>query len=243
MKPTGDMPVILAAGTSGILLHETIGHAFEADLVRSNESPLAHSLGEKIADPAVSIIDDGGLPHQRGSLNFDDEGTGSSRTPLVEDGVLRKFLHDKTTARQFSAPLTGSGRRESYRFAPMPRMTCTFMEGGAQTRDEIVASVEQGIIAETFADGRVSIAGGDFEFRIKNGWLVNNGKIDVPVKDVIVAGNGLEMLHNISMVANDAQMDKGGWTCGKRGQQVPVSNGMPTVLVTSLAIGEADDAA
>jgi TldD protein len=235
--PAGDMPVILAAGASGILLHEAIGHGLEADFNRKGVSIYSDMLGKKVAEPFVTVIDQATLPFERGSLNYDDEGNACGRTVLVENGILRSYLHDSMSARHYKLKTTGSGRRQSYRHAPMPRMTCTFMEGGPHTRDEIIAAVKNGIIAETYTNGQVQIGAGDFTFYIKNGWLVENGKVTAPIKDCNIIGNGPDALTKISMVANDGRLDTGGWTCGKDGQSVPVSQGMPTVLVSSLTVG------
>ena len=235
--PAGEMPVILAAGASGILLHEAIGHGLEADFNRKGTSIYSDMIGKKVAEPFVTIVDQGTIPHERGSLNYDDEGNACGRTVMVENGILRSYLHDGISARQYELAATGSGRRESYKFSPMPRMTCTFMEDGPHSREEIIAAVDRGIIAETYTNGQVQIGAGDYTFYIKNGWLVENGKITTPIKDVNIIGNGPDTLKKITMVANDAQLDTGGWTCGKNGQRVPVSQGIPTVLVSKLTVG------
>jgi len=235
--PAGEMPVILAAGASGILLHEAIGHGMEADFNRKGTSIYSDMIDQQVAEPFVTIIDQGTIPNERGALNYDDEGSECGRTVMVEDGILRSYLHDSISAGQYSVAATGSGRRESYRYAPMPRMTCTFMENGPHTREEITASVDRGIIAETYTNGQVQIGAGDYTFYVKNGWLVEKGKVTGPIKDVNIIGNGPDSLRKISMVANDAALDTGGWTCGKNGQRVPVSQGIPTVLVSSLTVG------
>ncbi|HZD53731.1 MAG TPA: metallopeptidase TldD-related protein [Woeseiaceae bacterium] len=235
--PAGEMPVILAAGASGILLHEAIGHGMEADFNRKGTSIYSDMMGKKVAEPFVTVIDQATIPGERGALNVDDEGNTCGRTVLVENGILRSYLHDVISAKQYQVPPTGSGRRESYRFAPMPRMTCTFMEAGPHTKEEIVAAVDRGIIAETYTNGEVQIGAGDYTFHVRNGWLVEKGKITAPVKDVNIIGNGPETLKRITMVANDARLDTGGWTCGKNGQRVPVSQGMPTVLVSRMTVG------
>jgi len=234
--PSGDMPVMLAAGTSGVLLHEAIGHSLEADFNRDGKSVYANRLNERIADASVNIVDQGAMPNERGALNYDDEGNVCGRTTLVEKGVLRSYLHDSLSARQYGVPVTGTGRRESYRYAPMPRMTCTFMENGPYERDELMARMGRGIIAETYTKGSVELGAGNFTFTVKNGWLVEKGKILMPVRDFNLIGNGPDTLRDITMVANDATLDKGGWTCGKNGQTVPVSHGMPTVLVSGLTV-------
>lgn len=235
--PAGEMPVILASGASGILLHEAIGHGMEADFNRKGTSIYTDMMGKKVAESFVTIVDQADIPNERGALNFDDEGNKAGRTVMVENGILKSYLHDQISARQYGLQPTGSGRRESYRFAPMPRMTCTFMEDGPHTRDEIIAAVDRGIICETYTNGQVRIGAGDFTFYVKNGWLVEKGKITAPIKDVNIIGNGPEALQRITMVANDARLDTGGWTCGKNGQRVPVSQGIPTVLVSNMTVG------
>jgi len=235
--PAGEMSVILAAGASGILLHEAIGHGMEADFNRKGTSIYSDMIGKKVAEPFVTIVDQGTIPRERGALNFDDEGNECGRTVMVKDGILRSYLHDIISARQYDVAATGSGRRQSYQYSPMPRMTCTFMEDGPHTKEEIIAAVDHGIIAETYTNGQVQIGAGDYTFYVKNGWLVEKGKVTAPIKDVNIIGNGPESLQRITMVANDAKLDTGGWTCGKNGQQVPVSQGIPTVLVSNLTVG------
>jgi TldD protein len=236
--PAGELPVILAAGASGILLHEAIGHGLEADFNRKGTSIYSTMLGAQIAPEFVTIVDDATLDHERGALNVDDEGNDTERTVLVENGVLRSYLHDQISAGHYKLASTGSGRRQSYKFPPMPRMRCTYMTNGPHTRDEIIASVSgTGIIAETFTNGQVQIGAGDYTFYIKNGWLVERGKITAPIKDVNIIGNGPESLRRITMAADDSKLDTGGWTCGKDGQGVPVSQGLPTVLVSAMTVG------
>jgi TldD protein len=236
--PAGELPVILAAGASGILLHEAIGHGLEADFNRKGTSIYSTMIGKKIAPDFVTIVDDALLDHERGALNVDDEGNDTERTVLVENGVLRSYLHDQISADHYKLKPTGSGRRESYRFAPMPRMRCTYMMNGPHSREEVIAAVKgTGIIAETFTNGQVQIGAGDYTFYIKNGWLVENGRITAPIKDVNIIGNGPESLRRIEMAANDSKLDTGGWTCGKDGQGVPVSQGLPTVLVSKMTVG------
>ena len=233
----GELPVVLDAGASGILLHEAIGHGMEADFNRKNVSIYADMIGRKIAPDFVTIIDDGTIDNQRGALNVDDEGTPCEKTVLVEQGVLASYLHDEISAKHYGIASTGSGRRESFRHAPLPRMRCTYMADGPHTREEIIAAVPNGIIAETFTNGQVQIGAGDFTFYIKNGWLIEDGKVTAPIKDVNIIGNGPEALRKVSMAANDTKLDTSGWTCGKAGQGVPVSQGLPTVLVSSLTVG------
>ncbi|MFT4627215.1 MAG: TldD protein [Myxococcota bacterium] len=238
--PAGELPVVLAACASGILLHEAIGHGMEADFNRKGTSIYADMIGRSVAPEFVTIVDDGTLPGERGALNVDDEGTRTERTVLVDKGVLASYLHDGISARHYGVPSTGSGRRQSFRHVVMPRMRCTYMEDGPHSYDEIVASVDNGIVAETFTNGQVQIGAGDFTFYIKNGWLIEGGKITAPIKDVNIIGNGPEALKRVTMVAQDGHLDTGGWTCGKDGQSVPVSQGMPSVLVSSLTVGGVD---
>ena len=235
--PAGEMPVILASGASGILLHEAIGHGMEADFNRKGTSIYSDMIGKKVAEPFVTVVDQATIPRERGALNYDDEGNKTGRTVMVENGILKSYLHDRISARQYDLQPTGSGRRESYKFAPMPRMSCTFMEDGPHTKDEIIEAVDRGIICETYTNGQVQIGAGDYTFYVKNGWLVEKGKITAPIKDVNIIGNGPESLKRITMVANDARLDTGGWTCGKNGQRVPVSHGIPTVLVSNVTVG------
>jgi TldD protein len=235
--PAGEMPVVLAAGASGILLHEAIGHGMEADFNRKGTSIYAEMIGKKVAPDFVTIVDDGTQEHERGALNVDDEGNPCGRTVLVENGVLKSYLHDRISAKHYGVEATGSGRRESFRHAIMPRMRCTYMEAGPHSRDEIIASVDKGIIAETFTNGQVQIGAGDYTFYIKNGWLIENGKVTAPIKDCNIIGNGPESLRQVTMAANDLKLDTGGWTCGKDGQSVPVSQGLPTVLVSKMTVG------
>ena len=235
--PAGEMPVVLAAGAAGILLHEAIGHGLEADYNRKGTSIYATLLDQQVAPEFVTIVDDGTLPHDRGALNVDDEGTPVERTVLIEKGVLRSYLHDRISARHYQVRPTGSGRRENFRCAPMPRMRSTYMLDGPHHRDEIIAAVDRGIVAETFTNGQVQIGAGDFTFYIKNGWLIEGGKITAPIKDANIIGNGPEALRRVIMAADDSGLDHSGWTCGKNGQGVPVSLGLPTTLIERLTVG------
>lgn len=233
----GEMPVVLGAGASGILLHEAIGHGMEADFNRKGMSLYATRLGKPIAAPFVNIVDDATIPGALGSINVDDEGTPTERTHLVVGGVLASYLHDRISAKHFGVKPTGSGRRESFRHAPMPRMRSTYMLPGPHGRDEIVRSVRRGIYCESFANGQVNIGAGDFTFFVKTGWLIEDGKLAQPIKDTNLIGNGPDVLSKITMVADDLAFDEGGWTCGKSGQGVPVSLGMPTVKVSAITVG------
>ncbi|QDU86297.1 protease TldD [Planctomycetes bacterium Pla163] len=235
--PAGEMPVVLAAGASGILLHEAIGHGLEADANRKGVSIYANKVGERVAMEEVTVVDSGLHAGERGALEVDDEGNASERTVLIQSGVLEGYLHDTISAKHYDVAPTGSGRRESFRHVPLPRMRCTYMESGTAEPADVIASVKNGILAENFANGQVQIGAGDFTFFVKNGWLIEDGKVTAPIKDVNIIGNGPEALSRITMVANDSKLDTGGWTCGKAGQSVPVSQGMPTSLVSSLTVG------
>jgi len=238
--PAGELPVILAAGASGILLHEAIGHGLEADFNRKGTSIYSTMLNSQVAPDFVTIIDDGTQDNDRGALNIDDEGQPTERSVLIEKGILKNYIHDRISAKHYGVKTTGSGRRESFRHVPLPRMRSTYMLDGPHTKDEIIASVDHGIIADTFTNGQVQIGAGDFTFYIKNGWLIEGGKITAPIKDVNIIGNGPEALKNVVMAANDAVLDDGSWTCGKSGQGVPVSMGVPTMLVNGMTVGGAN---
>ena len=237
-QPTGgEMPVVLGAGASGILLHEAIGHGMEADFNRKGTSTYSTRLGKPIAEKFVSIVDDGTQQNARGAINVDDEGNATEKTLLVEDGVLASYLHDRISAKHYGVKPTGSGRRESFRHVPMPRMRSTYMLPGPHKADEIVKSVKKGIYCESFSNGQVNIGAGDFTFFVKTGYLIEDGKLTRPIKDTNLIGNGPDVLAKITMVADDLVIDEGGWTCGKNGQSVPVSQGMPTVKVSSMTVG------
>lgn len=233
----GQMPVVLAAGSSGILLHEAIGHGMEADFNRRGESIFSDKIGKKVAESFVSIIDDGTVPNMRGSINMDDEGNATQKTFMVENGIMTSYLHDRISARHYNVAPTGNGRRESFRHMPQPRMRNTYMLNGPHTKEEIIESVKYGILAESFTNGQVNIGAGDFTFYVKQGYLIEDGKITTPIKDVNIIGNGPRVLGEIVMVANDMEMSENAWTCGKGGQGVPASMGQPTVKVASITVG------
>jgi len=235
--PAGEMPVVLAAGSSGILLHEAIGHGMEADFNRKGVSIYSDKIGKPVAQPFVNIVDDATIESSRGAINVDDEGNAAGVTRLVENGVLTTYLHDAISAKHYGVKPTGNGRRESYKFAPMPRMRATYMLPGPHAREEIIASVKSGIYCDNFTNGQVNIGAGDFTFYVKNGYLIEDGKLTRPVKDINVIGNGPKVLEKVDMVSNDLVIDEGGWTCGKDGQSVPVSQGIPTVRVSSITVG------
>jgi TldD protein len=235
--PAGEMPVVLAAGSSGILLHEAIGHGMEADFNRKNVSIYADKIGKPIAQPFVNIVDDATNEGARGAINVDDEGSAAGRTQLVENGVLATYLHDRISARHYGVQPTGNGRRQGYQHAPLPRMRATYMLPGPHDKEDIVRSVKRGIYCTNFSNGQVNIGAGDFTFYVKNGWMIEDGKLTRPIKDVNIIGNGPKVLEKVDMVSNDLQIDEGGWTCGKDGQSVPVSQGLPTVRVSSITVG------
>ncbi|MBQ2172195.1 MAG: TldD/PmbA family protein [Bacteroidales bacterium] len=232
----GQMPVVMGAGASGILLHEAMGHAFEADFNRKGTSIFADKMGQQICPKGIQIIDDGTLRGNRGSLNFDDEGIPGQKTYMVEDGVLTSYLHDRISAAHYGVRPTGNGRRESFRYAPIPRMRATYMESGNAKADDLVAEVSKGIFVDEFANGQVQIGEGDFTFYVKSGYLIENGKLTQPVKDINIIGNGPAALADIRGVADDLSIDPGAWTCGKE-QSAPVSCGIPTVLIGKLTVG------
>jgi TldD protein len=237
-KPkAGEMEVILAAGESGILLHEAMGHAFEADFNRKKTSIFSDKMGQKISENFVTIVDDGTIPGNRGAINVDDEGNPSEKTILVNNGVLSSYLHDRISAEFYKVKPTGNGRRQDFRNIPIPRMRSTYMENGPHKTEEIIASTKHGIYVDNFSNGQVNIGPGDFTFFVKFGYLVENGKLTRPIKDVNIIGNGPQALADIVMVADDKKMSNGSWTCGKDGQSAPVTMGMPTVKVKKLTVG------
>ncbi|BFN36347.1 TldD/PmbA family protein [Fidelibacter multiformis] len=235
--PAGEMPVVLAAGSAGILLHEAIGHGMEADFNRKGISIFSDRMNKKVAEPFVSIVDDGTNLNIRGSINVDDEGIPGQKTFLVENGILRSYMHDRISAQYYGLKPTGNGRRESFKYPPQPRMRNTYMLNGPHTFEEIIHSTPRGIYADQFLNGEVHIGAGDFTFYVKSGYMIENGKLTQPVKDINIIGNGPDVLSKITMVANDLKLAEGGWTCGKGGQSVPVSQGIPTCKVSSITVG------
>ncbi len=233
----GEMPVVMAAGSSGILMHEAIGHAFEADFIRTGESIFTGKPGQRICDSHITIVDDGTQPYDAGMLRYDDEGTPGQRTTLVEKGILTSYLHDRISARHFGVQSTGNGRRESFRHMPLPRMRSTYMCAGEATEEDIIHSVKRGIYAQTFTNGQVQIGAGDFTFFMKKGYLIEDGHLTTPLRDMNIIGNGPQALQHISMVGNNLKIDHSAGICGKGGQRVGVSQGLPTVLVDKLVVG------
>jgi TldD protein len=236
--PAGEMPVVLGPGITGILLHEAIGHGMEADFNRKNISTYSDMIGRRVAEPGVTIIDDGTNMNLAGSLNVDDEGVPGQKTVLVENGILTSYLHDKISARHYGVKPTGNGRRQSFQHYPMPRMRNTYMLGGEANVDDVIRAAGNGIFVENVSNGQVKIGEGDFAFYVSSGRMIENGRLTAPIKDVNIMGNGPKMLLNTTLLANDLKMHYGGaGGCGKNGQGVPVSFGMPTCLVKSMTVG------
>ena len=235
--PAGEMEVVLGNGWPGILLHEAIGHGLEGDFNRKGTSAFAGLLGQRIAAPGVTVVDDGTMPDRRGSLTVDDEGTPSARNVLIEDGILKGFLQDRQNARLMGVAPTGNGRRQSHAHIPMPRMTNTVMLAGDRTPEEIIASVKRGLYAVNFGGGQVDITSGKFVFSASEAYLIEDGKIGAPVKGATLIGNGPDALTKVAMVGNDLALDPGIGTCGKQGQGVPVGVGQPTLKMTGLTVG------
>ena len=235
--PAGTMDVVLGSGWPGILLHEAIGHGLEGDFNRKGTSAFSGRIGERIASEACTVVDDGTIPWRRGSLNVDDEGTPTSRTVLVENGILCGYLQDRLNARLMDMAPTGNGRRQSYAHMPMPRMTNTFMLNGESTREEIIGSVSSGLYAVSFGGGQVDITNGKFVFSANEAYLIEDGKVTRPVKGASLIGNGPDVLTRINMVGDDFALDTGVGTCGKNGQAVPVGVGMPTIRIDAITVG------
>jgi len=235
--PAGSMPVVLGAGWPGILLHEAIGHGLEGDFNRKGTSAYSNRIGQKVASPLCTIVDDGTLPGRRGSLTLDDEGTPSQCTTLIENGILRGYLQDKMNARLMGMKPTGNGRRESFAHLPMPRMTNTYMLPGQDDPEEIIRSVEKGLYAVNFGGGQVDITNGNFVFSASEAYLIENGRVTRPVKGATLIGNGPEALSRVSMLGNDLKLDSGVGTCGKEGQSVPVGVGQPTLKIDGMTVG------
>ncbi|HNV24871.1 MAG TPA: metalloprotease TldD [Nitrospira sp.] len=235
--PAGVMPVVLGGGWPGILLHEAIGHGLEADFNRKKTSAFSNLLGKKVASDVCTIVDDGTLPFRRGSLNVDDEGTPTSRTVLIEKGILRGYITDKLNARLMGIPVTGNGRRESYQSVVLPRMTNTFMLAGESDPQDIIKSVKKGLYAVSFGGGQVDITNGKFVFSASEAYLIEDGKITRPVKGATLIGSGPDILKQVSMVGHDLKLDEGIGTCGKEGQSVPVGVGLPTIRIDEITVG------
>jgi TldD protein len=235
--PAGVMPVVLGPGWPGVLLHEAVGHGLEGDFNRKGTSVYSGRIGERVAAPGVTIVDDGTLMARRGSLNIDDEGTPTQCTTLIEDGILRGYIQDSLNARLMGMAPTGNGRRESFAHLPMPRMTNTYMLAGHTDPAEMIASVERGLYAPNFGGGQVDITSGKFVFSASEAYLIENGKITRPVKGATLIGNGPETMNRVSMVGNDLQLDAGVGICGKDGQSVPVGVGQPSLKIDAMTVG------
>jgi TldD protein len=236
--PAGEMPVVLGPGLTGVLLHEAIGHGMEADFNRKKISTFSTMIGKKVAEPFVTIVDDGTVPNLLGSINFDDEGTPSQKTVLVDKGILTSYLHDKISAKFYGVAPTGNGRRQSYQFYPIPRMRNTYLLAGPASPDEVIKAAGKGIYVQDVSNGQVKIGEGDFAFYVSQGRMIENGKLTAPIKDVNIMGNGPKMLANTIMVADDFEFNRGGTgACGKDGQAAPVGFGQPSCLIKSLTVG------
>lgn len=235
--PAGTFPVVLGPGWPGVLLHEAVGHGLEGDFNRKKSSAFTDRIGERVASPGVTVIDDGTLPHRRGSLNVDDEGTPTQRNVLIENGILKSYMQDLMNARLMGRAPTGNGRRESYSSLPLPRMTNTFMLAGPYDPQEIIASVKKGIYAVNFAGGQVDITSGKFVFTANEAYLIEDGKITAPIKGATLIGNGPDVLTRVSMIGNDLALDSGIGVCGKDGQSVPVGVGQPTLKLDAITVG------
>ncbi len=236
-SPAGEMDVVLGPGWPGVLLHEAVGHGLEGDFNRKGTSAFSGMLGERVAAPGVTVVDDGTIENRRGTLNIDDEGTPTQRTVLIEDGILKAYLQDRMNARLSGVPATGNGRRESYAHRPMPRMTNTFMTAGDKDPGEILSCLKRGVYAVNFGGGQVDITSGKFVFQCTEAYLVEDGKIKAPIKGATLIGDGPSALTRVKMIGDDLKLDEGVGTCGKAGQSVPVGVGQPTLYITGLTVG------
>ena len=235
--PAGEMPVVLGSGWPGILLHEAIGHGLEGDFNRKETSVFSGLMGARVGAPGVTVIDDGTIAARRGSLSIDDEGTPTQRTPLIEDGILVGYMHDRLNARLMGTKSTGNGRRQSFAHQPMPRMRNTIMLGGEDNPEDIIRGIDKGLFAVNFGGGQVDITSGKFVFSASEAYRIEGGKVGTPVKGATLIGTGHEVLKNVRAIGNDMKLDPGIGTCGKNGQSVPVGVGQPTVLVEGLTVG------
>lgn len=233
----GPMTVVLGPSDSGVLLHEAVGHGLEADFNRKNLSNYSGKVGQKVASELCTVVDEGLFENMRGTINVDDEGNAPTSTVLIENGILKGYLHDRISAKAMKVNATGNGRRESYTYTPMPRMTNTYMRPGTSDPEEILKSVRRGIFAKRFGGGQVDITKGDFTFTVTESYLIEDGKVTTPLKGVTLIGNGPDVMNRITMVGNDLRFADGGWTCGKNGQSVPVGIGIPTCKVSEITVG------
>jgi TldD protein len=235
--PAGEMDVVLAHGWPGVMLHEAVGHGLEGDFNRKKTSAFAGLMGQRVAAKGVTVVDDGTISKRRGSLSIDDEGTPTSRTVLIEDGILVGYMQDRQNARLMNMQATGNGRRQSYGHVPMPRMTNTYMLAGEREPSEIIASVKNGIYAVSFGGGQVDITSGKYVFEVTEAYRIEDGKLGAPLKGAMLIGNGPTDLHRVSMIGNDMELDPGIGTCGKNGQGVPVGVGQPTLRMDRITVG------
>jgi TldD protein len=235
--PAGEMPVVLAAGDSGILLHEAVGHGLEADFNRKETSNYTGQIGKPVASSLCTVVDDGTIEGSRGAINVDDEGYAGQHNTLIENGVLVGYMHDRLSAKHFGIKPTGNGRRESFRSMPLPRMTNTSLLGGKDAPEDIIKSVKRGVYAKRFSGGQVNISNGDFVFSLSESYLIEDGKLTAPLKGVNLIGNGPDVLRRVDMLGSDFELSDGIWTCGKDGQSVPVNVGTPTVRIASITVG------
>jgi TldD protein len=235
--PAGEMPVVLGAGDSGILLHEAVGHGLEADFNRKQTSNYSGQLGKLVASALCTVVDDGTIANSRGAINVDDEGYPGQNNVLIENGILVGYMHDRLSARHFGGTPTGNGRRESFRSMPLPRMTNTSLLGGKDNPDDIVRSVKRGLYAKRFSGGQVNITNGDFVFSLSESYLIEDGKLTAPLKGVNLIGNGPDVLRRVDMLGADYELSDGVWSCGKDGQNVPVNVGTPTIRIGSITVG------
>ncbi len=234
--PAGEMPVVMNHGWGGVLFHEACGHALEGDFINQGVSVFSGRLGEQVASPLITLVDDATLPERRGSFRFDDDGTCSQRSVLIERGVLKGYMWDLGQARRANQRSTGNGRRQSFRHLPMPRMTNTFIEAGSSEPEDILRSVKKGLYVKMLGGGQADTAKGDFVFSVSEGYLIEDGRLTAPVRGATLIGNGPEVLQEIAMVGHDLELDKGLGVCGK-GQRVPVSVGQPTLLLPCITVG------
>ncbi len=235
--PSGEQVVVLAPGDSGVLLHEAVGHGLEADFNRKGTSKYSGKIGQPVASKLCTVVDEGLFPKSRGSIAVDDEGTPSKRNVLIENGTLVGYMHDRISALHYGIEPSGNGRRQSYRFPPMPRMTNTYMMPGEAPPEEVIASTDKGVYCKAFSGGQVNISNGDFVFQVVESYLIEKGKLTAPLKDVVIIGNGPDALGKVSMVGNDLVQSDGRWTCGKGGQSVPVGVGVSTIKVDAITVG------
>lgn len=235
--PAGEMTVVLGPGWPGILLHEAVGHGLEADFNRKKVSAFSGLIGQRVASPLCTVVDDGTMPSRRGSINVDDEGVPTSSSVLIEKGILKGYLQDRLSSRILGTPTTGNGRRQSYKHIPMPRMTNTFMLAGEDAPEDIIRSVHRGLYCVNFGGGQVDITSGKFVFSASESYLIEDGKVTRPVRGATLIGNGPDVLTKISRVGHDLKLDGGVGTCGKEGQSVPVGVGIPTIRIDELTVG------